>query len=328
MKLRELFETPKHNKHVTFCFGRMNPPHYGHGSLIKKVQQTAGKGDWFIFTSKSQDPKKNPLPYSDKLAWLRTLFPQLGNHLVNDPSIKTFLQAAAYLYSKGYTSATFIAGDEDMAMMQPPLEQYNGVESRHGMYDFKPLTFIENPRETSATSARQAAINNDEEQFVQATRVPSDVTVHGLSLFQAVRQGMGLSDDNNTEVPADSPEKSLAEAKGNGKIRKRDKESQRGIIKMRDVGGYDRVYHLNRIMMAAGMSDGTTNSIDMDPASWVEKFNTGHPFTEEEYNMLISAMKVIPTDGTVIQKWSKSKELPTINVTSPTAKPKKNKYGV
>ncbi|CAB4125967.1 hypothetical protein UFOVP181_271 [uncultured Caudovirales phage] len=320
MKLRELFEAPKQGKHVTFCFGRMNPPHYGHGSLIKRVAQTAGKNDWFIFTSKSQDPKKNPLPYNDKLSWLHTLFPQLGKHLVPNPEIKTFLQAAAYLYSLGYTSATFVAGDEDMALMQPTLEKYNGIESKHGVYNFKPLQFVENPRETSATSARQAAIDGNEEAFAQATQVPSDLTVNGLTLFQAVRQGMGLADVPETQ------DKALAES--NGKMRKRDQHAQRGIIKMRDVGGYDRVYHLNRIMMAAGMSDGTTNSIDMDPASWVEKFNSGHPFTEEEYNMLKSAMKVVPTDGTIIQKWSKSQELPHTNTTSPTAKPKKNKYGV
>lgn len=324
MKLRELFEAPKQNKHVTFCFGRMNPPHYGHGSLIRKVAQVAGKTDWFIFVSKSQDPKKNPLPYNQKLAWLHTLFPQLGNHLVPNPEIKTFLQAAAFLYSKGYTSATFVAGDEDMALMQPTLEKYNGVESKHGIYNFKPLQFVENPRETSATSARQAAINNNEEAFVQATQVSSNLTVNGLTLFQAVRQGMGIEDQEEPETK----EKELAEAKGNGKLRKRDRQAQQGVLKMRDIGGYDRIYHLNRIMMAAGMSDGTTKSIDMDPSSWVEKFNSGHPFTEEEYNMLVAAMKVIPTDGTIIQKWSKSKELPNVNNVSPTAKPKKNKYGV
>ena len=323
MKLRELFEAPKQGKHVTFCFGRMNPPHYGHGSLIKKVQTVAGKGAWFIFTSKSQDPKKNPLPYKDKLNWMHTLFPSLGNHLVPNPEIKTFLQAAAFLYSKGYTSATFVAGEEDMELMQPTLEKYNGVESKHGVYNFQPLQFVSNPRETSATSARQAAIDGNEEAFAQATQVPSDLTVNGLTLFQAVRQGMGLEDQ--TPEPK---EKELAEAKGNGKLRKRDQHAQQGIMKMRDIGGYDRVYHLNRIMMAAGMSDGTTKSIDMDDASWIEKFNSGHPFTEEEYNMLVSAMKVIPTDGTIIQKWSKSQELPHTNTVSPTAKPKKNKYGV
>ena len=322
MKLRELFEAPKQGKHVVFCFGRMNPPHYGHGSLIRKVAQVADKSDWFIFVSKSQDPKKNPLPYNQKLAWLHTLFPSLGNHLVPNPEIKTFLQAAAFLYSKGYTSATFVAGDEDMALMQPTLEKYNGVESKHGVYNFQPLNFVENIRETSATSARQAAISGDEDAFVQATQVSRDLTVNGLTLFQAVRQGMGLEDQPEPK------EKELAEAKGNGKLRKRDRHAQKGVLKMRDIGGYDRIYHLNRIMMAAGMSDGTTKSIDMDSSSWVEKFNSGHPFTEEEYNMLVSAMKVIPTDGTVIQKWSKSQELPHTNTTSPTANLKKNKYGV
>ena len=101
-----------------------------------------------------------------------------------------------------------------------------------------------------------------------------------------------------------------------------------GVIKMRDIGGYDRIYHLNRIMMAAGMSDGSGKPVDMDSASWIEKFNSGHPFTEEEFRMLQSAMKTVPTDGHIISKWGKSMELPGTNVSSPVAKPKRNKYGI
>jgi carbonic anhydrase len=49
--------------------------------------------------------------------------------------------------------------------------------------------------------------------------------------------------------------------------------------------------------MAMACADGkTTNPIDIDSASWVEKYNTVHPYTKEEENMLQSAMKTVPTD--------------------------------
>ena len=48
----------------------------------------------------------------------------------------------------------------------------------------------------------------------------------------------------------------LGESKPAGKIRKSHKTVSQGAIKMRDTGGYDRTYHLNRIMMAEGMDDG------------------------------------------------------------------------
>ena len=70
-----------------------------------------------------------------------------------------------------------------------------------------------------------------------------------------------------------------------------------GTHLMRDKGGYDRADHLNRIFMAAAMHDGKSKKAiprdKMDPASWVEKYNTAHPYTKEEDNMIHGAMKTI-----------------------------------
>jgi hypothetical protein len=188
--------------HVSFCFGRMNPPHYGHEGVIKTVQATAKGGAWAIFVSKSHDSKKNPLPYETKLKWILTLYPQTQGHLVEDPSIKTVLAAAAHLYEKGFRSATFIAGEDDMVQMRKLLEDYNGVEGKsHGFYKFEPLSFVESPRLTSATNARQAATDNNPEAFETATKVKPNITVDGKTLFQAVRQGMMLESITESKHP-------------------------------------------------------------------------------------------------------------------------------
>ena len=34
----------------------------------------------------------------------------------------------------------------------------------------------------------------------------------------------------------------------------------------------------------------------MDPASWIEKYNTGHPYTQEEYNMLKGALRTVGSE--------------------------------
>ena len=319
MKLRELFEAPKQGKHVTFCFGRMNPPHYGHGSLIKKVAQVAGRNDWFIFVSKSQDPKKNPLPYNQKLAWLHALFPSLGNHLIPNPEIKTFLQAAAYLYAQGYTSATFVAGDEDMALMQPTLEKYNGVESKHGVYKFQPLQFVENPRETSATSARQAAISGDEDAFVQATQVPSDLTVNGLTLFQTVRQGMGLLDQEEPEPK----EKAVAEGATRKPLRKSTKQS------MSNLSRYDTLDNNNHPYLAYrfGIALAGSPTEDMPKSGPLGSSFTMADYSDADTEIRKGAEKVMGVKQSS-STGKGSEELPHTNTVSPTAKPKKNKYGV
>lgn len=91
-----------------------------------------------------------------------------------------------------------------------------------------------------------------------------------------------------------------------------------GIHKVRDVGGYDRVYHMNRLWMAMAMADGKSqDAVEMDYASFVEKYNTVHPYTEEEYNMFIAATKTVPTDHKNVVPYSKSEEPKDIYKTSP-----------
>ena len=91
-----------------------------------------------------------------------------------------------------------------------------------------------------------------------------------------------------------------------------------GVTRMRDIGGYDRTYHLNRIWMAAAMADGkSTKPVDMDSSSWVEKYNVAVPYTDAEHLMVLSAMATIPTDGEELQKRGRSKEAEHTNKTSP-----------
>jgi len=102
-----------------------------------------------------------------------------------------------------------------------------------------------------------------------------------------------------------------------GKMHHTHSQATQGVYKSRDVGGYDRIYHLNRLMMAMGMADGKSkDAVDMDSASFAEKYNTVHPYTEEEYNMFISATKTIPTDKKNVVPYSKSKEPEDTNTTS------------
>jgi hypothetical protein len=102
-----------------------------------------------------------------------------------------------------------------------------------------------------------------------------------------------------------------------------------GYSLVRDVGGYDRIYHLNRFMMAMGMADGRSNKpVDMDASSWYEKYNIAFPFSDIEQMMVNQAMATIPTDGAELSKRGKSEELPDTNKKSAVAKVKRNKYGI
>jgi hypothetical protein len=70
--------------------------------------------------------------------------------------------------------------------------------------------------------------------------------------------------------------------------------------------------------MATAIADGkSTNAVDMDSASWFEKYNTQHPYTEEEYNMFRSAENTVPTDSKEVLPWSKSQEPKDTYIVSP-----------
>ena len=104
---------------------------------------------------------------------------------------------------------------------------------------------------------------------------------------------------------------------GDGKMHDQHSQASQGVFKARDVGGYDRIYHMNRLWMAMAMADGKSqDAVDMDNSSFAEKYNTVHPYTEEEYNMFVAATKTIPTDKKNVVPYSKSKESEDTNTQS------------
>ena len=77
-----------------------------------------------------------------------------------------------------------------------------------------------------------------------------------------------------------------------GKITKRNRYATVGLHTFKDVAGYDRVYELNRIMMAVASTDGTFVP-DLDGESWAGRNNVAAPYTPEESDMLKKAYQAI-----------------------------------
>jgi len=198
MFLQQLFEAIN-KQHAAFCFGRMNPPTVGHGQLIDTVAQAAAGGDYFIFTSQTQDSKKNPLDYATKIKFIKAMFPQQASHVVYDPSLKTIMQVAAWLYNKGYRKVTFVAGSDRIEGFTELLNKYNGVEGPVGMYKFDSIDFVSSGERdpdadgiagVSASAAREAAKAGNLAAFAQATGAGELAE----PLYLAVRKGMLLDE--------------------------------------------------------------------------------------------------------------------------------------
>jgi hypothetical protein len=202
MLLNELFE--QESKHVTFCFGRMNPPTIGHEQVFKTMASQGG--DYKIFVSQSQDKKDNPLNYQDKIKFIKAIHPQYADAVEENSALNTAVKVASYLYDQGYRNATFVAGSDRLDSFKKLLSQYNGVEGKaHGYYEFNVLDFVsagerdpdsEGVSGVSASKARAAAANNDLESFKAATGAGEIAK----EMFAAVRQGMGINESEILEL--------------------------------------------------------------------------------------------------------------------------------
>jgi hypothetical protein len=109
----------------------------------------------------------------------------------------------------------------------------------------------------------------------------------------------------------------ISEARKIAKPTKRQKQSTTGLQKFRDPGGYDRTYELNRVMMAAAGSDGKT-PIKVDAETYSGRYNTAHPYTQVEADMLKQAYKAVGSDAKDLNHGdNKSKELDSTYKVSP-----------
>lgn len=98
---------------------------------------------------------------------------------------------------------------------------------------------------------------------------------------------------------------------------KRQNQATVGMNKFRDAKFADRVYELNRIMMAVASTDGTFVP-DLDGESWAGRNNIAAPYTPEEQDMLKKAYQAVGSHHEDLNNGDlRSQEHPAVHVTSP-----------
>lgn len=102
-----------------------------------------------------------------------------------------------------------------------------------------------------------------------------------------------------------------------GDISKRLRYGTVGLNKFRDAEFADRVYELNRIMMAVASTDGTFVP-ELDGESWSGRHNVAAPYTKQEQEMLKQAYKAIGSKHYDLNHGDlDSEEHPEVNTESP-----------
>lgn len=208
---------------AVFCFGRMNPPTLGHKAVMATTVQHGG-ANAYIFLSNTQNSDTDPLDPKTKAEFIKKMYPQFAKHIVND-FVPNPIEAANYLYSKGFRNMAFVAGSDRLGKGQGSIEKlltsWNSGPIRTTDYargengrEHVNLQFIssgERDADTtqvsgiSGTLARKYAAEGNEQGFQQATGVGSNITVGGKTLYQATREGMGINTPAATATPPAKP---------------------------------------------------------------------------------------------------------------------------
>ena len=213
-------------KTVFFTFGRMNPPTTGHEKLMNELAKKSGKNSYKVFLSQTQDKKKNPLPYQEKVKMVRKFFPKHARQVMLDKKIKNVFDVATRLFNEGYKNLTMVVGSDRVTEFNTLLNKYNGVKGRHGLYNFNRISTIsagdrdpdaDDVTGMSASKMRKVAAEGNFSQFTQG--LPRNVSnAEAKRVYNQVRKGMGLKEVNqyyNTLNLAPVSEKREEYVKGN-----------------------------------------------------------------------------------------------------------------
>jgi hypothetical protein len=194
-------KTAENSGHVVVSFIRGNPPHEGHGEVIRAGQEEARRvgGRHVVIVSHSQDPKKNPLNAKQKIKHFQRGFPGVRFE-ASSPTNPTLLHHLSRMHDAGHREVTIVGGSDRDTMGQMA-QQYNGVEGKtHGYYKMK--MHFKQAGETrsdtdegvasySASRMRGMAKSGDYEGF-RKMAPKSMKDGHVKEMFNETRKGMGV----------------------------------------------------------------------------------------------------------------------------------------
>lgn len=187
---------------LTITFGRFNPPTIGHEKLLDAAKKESSGGNYKIYPSRSQDPKKNPLSPNEKISYMRKMYPKHGEKIVNDDGMKSIFDVLTRAYEDGYKSINIMVGSDRQAEFEKLATKYNGE-----LYDFDEINVVsaggrdpdaEGVEGMSASKLRKAAADGDFETFKSGVPKALD-DEDAKKLFNTIRNKMGIKGKVTTE---------------------------------------------------------------------------------------------------------------------------------
>ena len=190
---------------LTIVFGRFNPPTTGHKKLFDMAKNISGDDDLRIYPSRSHDPKKNPLDPGTKIKFMKQMFADYEDQIVNEKDMKTIFDVLTTANEEGYKEIKIVVGSDRLSEFKNLATKYNGELYNFDMIDVLPAGERDSDAEgvegMSASKLRKAAKEDDFKAFQRG--IPSSLEKGEVTnLYNALKKAMGLevtTDKKNTK---------------------------------------------------------------------------------------------------------------------------------
>ena len=181
---------------LTIVFGRFNPPTTGHKKLFDMAKNISGEDDMRIYPSRSQDPKKNPLDPGTKIKFMKQMFADYEDNIVNEKDMKTIFDVLTTAEEEGYKEVKIVVGSDRLSEVKNLATKYNGELYNFDMIDVLPAGERDSDAEgvsgMSASKLRKAVKDDDMKAFSKG--MPSKFDKAEVNnLYNALKKAMGLS---------------------------------------------------------------------------------------------------------------------------------------
>jgi len=181
---------------LTVVFGRFNPPTTGHKKLFDMAKNISGEDDLRIYPSRSQDPKKNPLDPGTKIKFMKQMFSDYEDNIVNEKDMKTIFDVLTTADEEGYKEVKIVVGSDRLSEFKNLATKYNGELYNFDMIDVLPAGERDSDAEgvtgMSASKLRKAVKDDDMKGFAKG--IPSSMDKSEVNnLYNALKKAMGLS---------------------------------------------------------------------------------------------------------------------------------------
>lgn len=192
---------------ITVVFGKFNPPTKSHKKVFDSAKQTASGGVFYIFPSRTQDGKKNPLDPETKIAYMKEMFPEYAENIMDSDQFNTIFDVLQHMNEEGYTGVNIVCGAERVSEIDNLANKNNGQ-----LYQYNAINVVSagaKDPETDSDVARKAAAEGDFESFKKS--MPTSFK-KSKQLFTDLQQTMNVKEGYNLwEIAPDYDWKGLRE---------------------------------------------------------------------------------------------------------------------